>query len=117
MASEFMAMRWSMVIGDQPGFITTDHPVTFIHPSLEFRGLKNPETMILFPISPTRLLIMDNRMTEPAGQYYPTKDGVAPWNLLLWREANEYMFSHRDPDEVCAELMTAAERLEAAGAG
>ncbi|WP_257385056.1 DUF4238 domain-containing protein [Tahibacter caeni] len=110
-AKMFMAMRWSMVIADQPVFITSDNPITFLHPSDRFRGIKNSETSILFPISPARLLLFDNRTSEPANQYYPLKGNGGAHNLLIWRNANEHMFSHRNPDEVCAEMLKASEEF------
>jgi hypothetical protein len=113
LAELFMAMRWSIVISDTPGFITSDHPLTVLHPSLSFRGFNNPETFVVFPLSPSRLLVMDHRMKEPANQYYPVKDGLSGWNYSLWRNANEFMFCHRDPDLVIRELVEEADRMEA----
>lgn len=107
LAELLMKMRWSVLFSDQPVFITTDNPVAVLHPSLTFKGLRNPETSVTFPLSPTRVLIMDNRHCEPDGHYYPVHD-PASINMLLWREANEYMFSHRHPDLVCAEMLEEA---------
>ena len=109
-----MDMRWSVLCSDEPVFITTDAPVTFVHPSLKFRGIKNAETMILFPISPTRVLCMDWLHHEPASQYYRLNGDGSTQNLLLWRNALEYMFTHRHPDEVCLSICADAERQERA---
>lgn len=109
-AEKLMAMRWSVVCSDQPTFITSDNPVTFIHPSLRFKGISDPETLIMFPLSPTRLLNMDNHHGEPGSRYYALRDHGSSANLLIWRQANEYMFSHRHPHEVCAALVADAER-------
>lgn len=109
-AKKLIAMRWSMLCADVPVFITTDNPVVFIHPSLNFRGINNPETSIIFPISPTRVLCMDHLYSEPANQYYPLKGTAAPHNVLMWRNSIEHMFSHRHPDAVCAEFIEDAER-------
>lgn len=109
-AEMLMGMRWSVICADDPSFITTDAPVTFVHPSLKFRGLRNPETRVLFPISPKRLLMMDNRVGEPDGLYYPLTGSAAPFNLLLWREAIGHIFSSRHTGLVCAELIEDAER-------
>jgi hypothetical protein len=109
-AKKLMAMRWSVVCANLPTFITSDNPVTIIHPSLQFKGIDNSETTIMFPLSPTRLLNMDNRHEEPGNQYYALNDDGSSANLMIWRHANEYMFSHRHTDEVCAELIANAER-------
>jgi hypothetical protein len=110
LAELFMTMRWSVVLSDTPAFITTDHPLTVTHPSPPFRGFKNPETFVIFPLNPHRLLIMDNRMNEPQNQYYLAGNALPSWNFTLWRNAIEYMFCHRNPDEVLSEIVTEAEK-------
>lgn len=76
-AEILMGMRWSMLLADAPTFITSDNPVTIVHPSLRFRGLSNPETLVLFPICPQRILVMDHRHEGAANQYYPLQIGRA----------------------------------------
>lgn len=109
-AEHLMKMRWAILVSEEPLFITTDNPVAILHPSLEFRGINNPETSVTFPLSPTRALCMDHLHHEPANQYYPLKGDGSVVNLLLWRQANEYMFSHRHTDEVCQSLVSEAEK-------
>jgi len=111
LAKRFLKMRWAVVFSDAPVFVTTDHPVTIVHPSMRFRGLDHPETMVYFPLSPTRLLVMDNRHSEPDANYYPLKADPGSFNLTLWHNATEYMFSHRHPDLVCSEMLEESERL------
>jgi hypothetical protein len=48
------------------------------------------------PLSPTRYVSMDNRQSGPDGHYYPLKNAPANFNHLIWRGANECVFSHRD---------------------
>ena len=110
-AKILMGMRWSMLLADAPTFITSDNPVTVVHPSLTFRGLSNPETIILFPINPQRILIMDHRYDQPANQYYALQGNGTAQNVLLWRNAMEYMFSHQDPDNLCRAMLAEAESL------
>lgn len=110
LAELLMKMRWAVIFAETPVLVTTDHPVTILHPSLRFRGLNDPETTLMFPLSPTRILSMDNRHDQPDSHYYPLRHHPANTNLLLWRGAIEYMFSPRHPDLVCAELLNEAER-------
>lgn len=105
LAKIMMEMRWAVLFSEKPVFITTDNPVIVMHPDLQFRGFNNPETTVFFPLSPTRVLVMDNRHYEPDGQYYPLKGSAAGLNLLFWREAIDSMFSPRHPDEVCSEMI------------
>lgn len=110
-ANMFLSMRWSMMMAPRPCFITSDDPVVFSHPSLRFKGINNRKTSIHFPISPTRVLCLDHLHDEPANQYYPVnEDGYIATNLLTWRGALNYMFTHRHPDSVSRELLAEAER-------
>jgi hypothetical protein len=109
LAESFMKMRWSIMISERPVFVTSDNPVMFIHPSLDFRGFSNPETSIVFPLSPTRVLHLDNRHSEPDNQYYPLNGNGGTLNSLVWRNAIQSMFAPRPPDEVCAEICAEAE--------
>lgn len=109
LAEMLMGMRWAILLSEEPVFITTDNPVVTLHPSLQFRGIKNPDTSVVFPLSPTRLLHIDNRMSEPDGQYCPLKTNPGSMNGLLWRYAINAMYSSRHTDHVCAEICADAE--------
>ena len=110
-AKMFMEMRWAILVSDRPVFITSDNPVLVGDTLGPHRGLKHPETMVTFPLSPTRVLMMDNRHSEPDAQFYPLKHDPASTNMLIWRNAIEHMFSPRNPNEVCAEMIADAERM------
>jgi hypothetical protein len=111
LAEMLLKLRWAVVFSEEPVFITSDNPVMIMHPSLKFRGLKNPETTVSFPLSPTRILIMDNRHCEPDFQYYPLRQDHGSLNGLIWRNAIEHMFAPRDPDIICGEMLADAERM------
>lgn len=110
-ATMFMDMRWAVVVSDQPVFITSDNPVLVGDTLGPHRGLKHPDTMVTFPLSPTRVLMMDNRHHEPDAQFNPLKHDPASTNMLIWRNAIEHMFSPRDPHEICAEMIADAARM------
>jgi len=105
-----MKMRWAILISDTPEFITSDNPVLVGDTLGPHRGLTHPDTLVTFPLSPTRILMMDNRHSEPDSQFYRV-NSVAATNSLIWRNAIEYMFSPRPPDKVCAEIVADAERM------
>ncbi|MER8824624.1 DUF4238 domain-containing protein [Mesorhizobium sp. M0904] len=103
-------MRWSIITSERPVFITSDSPVTVLHPSMRFRGLKDAETSVIFPLSPTRVLHLDNRNSEPDCQYYAVPGKGEVQNILNWRNVVEHMFTHRHPDEVSAEMFAVDEK-------
>jgi hypothetical protein len=111
-AKMFLGMRWAMLASDKPVFVTSDQPITFLHPDLSFRGIMNPETSVIFPISPTRVLCMDHLHGEPDNQYYAAQYDGAAINMVVWRNALEHMFSNREPHAVCAEILRLGEAME-----
>ena len=110
-AEIFLEMRWSVLVSEQPIFITTDNPVVPVHESLEFRGFKNKDTRVIFPLSPTRILFMDHRHTEPSGQYYPISDNGGGLNGLLWGYSIQHMFSARHPGLVCSDIVERSQEM------
>ncbi|MGH1466573.1 MAG: DUF4238 domain-containing protein [Cognatishimia sp.] len=111
-AQMFLGMRWVVIAAEAPIFMTSDHPITFTHPDLKFRGINNPETSVIFPLSPTRVLCMDHRHGEPDNTYYPAHHNGAAVNMLVWRNALEHMFAHRDPEDICADIVALEESDE-----
>ena len=52
LAEWLIKKRWSIVFSDPPGFITSDHPVTVLHPSLSFWGSRQPGDVRSIPLEP-----------------------------------------------------------------
>jgi hypothetical protein len=110
LAEILIQKRWSVVFSETPVFITTDAPVMLVHQTREVFGFGTPGTIVSFPVSPTRVLMMDDRHDQPKGQYYPlATTGPAFENGLAWRNCERFMISPRHPDEVCAEILETAE--------
>jgi hypothetical protein len=110
-AEILLKKRWYVVFSSRPAFITTDNPVAVINSKREVFGLATPGTEVLFPLSPTRVLIIDDRSDRPKGLYYPLLDDAccAPFNFLAWQNSDRFMISSRHTDEVCAELLAWSE--------
>jgi hypothetical protein len=105
-AEALLEKRWSVVFSSEPVFITTDTPVTIVHRTQERFGIKTPGTVVSIPLSPTRVLLMDDRVDQPKGQYYPLgSHGPGPFNLEAWLSCERFMISPRSTDQVCAEMM------------
>jgi len=103
-AEILMKKRWSVIVSETKQFITTDNPLVIsnsIMGEIKNYGLNTKGTKITFPISPTRVLIIDDLYDEPHSQYYSLKeDGNNIINILLWADAHQFMISHMNPDEV-----------------
>lgn len=112
-AELLLKKRWSVVCSDNPVFITTDKPASKQHQTKEKYGFGTEGVIINFPLSPTRLLVMDDMHTEPAGQYYPLKnDDPGSFNLMTWRNGSQFMISPRNIDDVLIEITEWANNYE-----
>lgn len=97
-AIELMKLRWSMLISEAPTFITSDHPVVITDGEGKFRGIANTATRVIFPLCPTRILMMDHNRDEPEGAFYRLEDGGAAVNAHIWRNSIRDVFTHRNPN-------------------
>ena len=101
-AKMLMKKRWSIVFIDEPLFVTSDYPIYVPQPELERYQIGGTNAMILFPISPTRILCFDD-LDEPANQYYPIANSNADmYNMFTWVNTDSFMISSRNIEGVLA---------------
>ena len=106
-ADLFFRKRWSIVFDMEETFVTTDKPVAMHHGSREMFGLGTDGTVVTFPLSPTRMLVLDDMHNEPANQYYPLKSGNgASFNLTTWRNASRFLITGRPVPVVLEEMLS-----------
>jgi hypothetical protein len=95
-----MKKRWSVVYVKEPLFVTSDFPVYVVQPDLKRFQIGGKGAMIQFPISPTRLLCLDD-LDELGNQYYHIPDSEADvFNLLTWVNTESFMISSRKIEDV-----------------
>ncbi|MFY4730024.1 DUF4238 domain-containing protein [Nitrospira sp. BLG_2] len=110
LAKILLKKRWSVVFADNEHFITSDKPVGVQHRSREVFGIGTTGAVVSFPLSPTRILMMDDQHQEPANQYYPLKpDNVGAFNYGIWHAGARFMVTGRPVTEVLSEIMGWAE--------
>jgi hypothetical protein len=99
-----MDKRWAIVFSEDPVFVTSDTPLILENIHQCPFGFSTPGTMLFFPMTPTRILMMDDRTDQPSGRYYPL-DQLNPsqTNLLLWRNCERFIISPRRTvfEEMC----------------
>lgn len=82
-AEIFLKMRWVILVSERSVFITSDNLVLAGDALGPHRGFTHPDAMVTFPLSPTRVLMMDNRHNEPDAQFYQLKHDSAAANVLI----------------------------------
>ena len=106
LAELLLKKRWSVVLSESEQFITSDSPVSVTHASREIFGMGTAGSIVSFPISPTRILIMDDNHQEPANQYYQLKPGsVGAFNYGIWHAGMRFMVTGRPVPEVLSEIV------------
>lgn len=109
MAKHLLGKRWSVVCCDADTFVTTDKPVVLSNQYRERFGYGTRGTVLTLPLSPTRLLIMDDEHEEPANQYHQLRIGSAgAFNLRAWRGAARFLVTGRPIHEVLGEINSSA---------
>lgn len=104
-ADLLLPKRWSVVLAEQDTFITSDRPVAVEHQSRRTVGIGTSGAIVTFPLSPTRLLVMDDKHEEPANQYYPLQQSSAgAINLTIWRGASRFLITGRQVEDVLKEV-------------
>jgi len=107
LATLLIKKRWSVVFSKSDIFITSDRPVVLHHQSRETFGFGTQDSIVTFPLSPRRMLVMDDLHAEPAGQYYPLKPSNAgAFNYSIWSKSSRFMVTGRVVHDVLSEIMT-----------
>lgn len=102
-----------MIASDRPVFATSDNPVMVLHEDLLLRGLGSFGGGILIPISPTRMMMLDDRYDEGNHYYKLHLETLGAFHGIVLRYALRFMISSRPSDEVLVELNALAEKLDA----
>lgn len=95
----FYAKRWMIGTRDSDSFITSDLPVVFLNPNNPKKaGPGTPNTTTFFPLSPRRILMMDDRVTKLNNVQFPLDDeAVKAINRLLLTGSKRFVFAGHEP--------------------
>ena len=75
-------------------------------------GFRTPGVIVTFPVSPKRLLVMDDMHDEPANQYYSLRASMGgAFNSHIWHNGSRFMVTGRAIHEVLAEPVEWADSL------
>ena len=98
LVDDLLAKRWSVVAAKEPVFMTSDCPVVMNHPHKQKFGIRTKGTTITFPLSPTRMLLLDDDLSRTPNRYWRLKPGGQHWfNLITWMSSDRFAFAPFDP--------------------
>jgi len=101
--------RWGVIFAPEPAFITSDNPVSLDRGAYrgEKFGLGTPGTLISFPISPTRFLLIADEWDHPFMHYRLEDHGVFMRRVV--RGAHRFVFSSHESRKL-AEIVSSLRR-------
>ncbi len=106
MARHLMTKRWSVLFSSSNVFVTSDKPVVLNHMTKERYGYGTTDTIITFPISPSRVLVMDDLHNEPANQYYRVlESNIRAINMTTWQGTRRFLITGRPIPEILSEFV------------
>jgi hypothetical protein len=111
-AKMLLEKRWSMIVIDDPLFVTSDHPLFVASPELNRHQIGGRDAVLLFPVSPTRVLCLDN-VAAPGNRYYHLESDQADlYNRMTWVNTEAFMISPRNIFDVLAGITKVRRELE-----
>lgn len=104
--------RWAFLCTDSPVFFTSDKPVIQQHPTRNSFGIGTPDVHVWFPVSPTRMLWMTDRVGEECDGFYPLPTTeAAGLNAFTMANATRFLLSDEPPDARMMEVGALAEEM------
>jgi len=105
LAKLLLQKRWSVIFSETDQFVTSDRPVAIQNHSARSFGFETPGTIVFFPLSPRRMLAMDDTHEEPANQYYPMNpNSIGAFNYGTWHTTARFLITGRSIKEVLEEM-------------
>lgn len=96
-ADRLFSKRWVVFQTEQPVFFTSDTPLVKIDQAGNPCGIDSPNAMLFFPISPSRLLYMEDRqLGDMDGFCEMSLDQANDCNAVIGKNAQKLLFSATD---------------------
>jgi len=106
-AEGLMKKRWSVVVMDEPLFVTSDNPFFQLHPNMKRHQILGKAAMLMFPLSPTRILWLDDLDASRSQYHKVAADQAGHYNGLTWVNTDNFMISPRSIEDVIREICAA----------
>jgi len=111
-AEQLIKKRWAVMVAKKPLFATCDNPVMVLHDDSTLRGLGFFGGDILVPVSPTRMMILDDKHSEGNNYYELHPETLGALHGITLRYSLRFLISSRPSDEVLSELVALSDRID-----
>ena len=99
-----VSRRWGIVFSETPVFVTSDYPVVLYRgtsPKASF-GFATPGTMIFFPVSPTRTVVIDDSWQYDFAHYKLTNPDA--FNKIITEAAVRFVYADKESHDLSQKI-------------
>jgi hypothetical protein len=111
LAQALIKRPWTVLVADEPAFITTDNPVARVNTKRQDAPILNAQTTIYFPLSPKKLVIINYEKRYDGDIVLISSDQAAVFNHSIFRSAYRHVFSAWDSIHVMREVVQFHDQL------
>ncbi len=112
MTDFLLKKRWTFLCTDEPVLFTSDKPVIKQHEHRRTFGIGTPDVHLWFPVSPTRMLWMSDRIGDQPDGFYPLPmSETAGLNAFTMGNAKCFLLSHASPDLRMMEVSALTDKM------
>lgn len=112
MTELLLRKTWTIVVSRRSTFVTSDRPVYYYNSQRKPFGLSTPGTIIFFPISPTRLLIVHDEGDGSCRYQHLRRRDELPFNFLTWVNARRFLISQFNPTPLLDKMVEESEKFD-----
>lgn len=110
----FMKKKWSIIISEEKKFITSDNPIIIHNNLTNIFGLNTQGTIILFPISPKRLLQLEDYTDVDEKRevtYHPiNEEHHSLYNHIIWNSSDKHILANKIFEDIINEIYNYIEK-------
>ena len=112
LTKDIFKKKFAIVVAPHPIFATSDCPVYLIHPNRERFGVRTPGTRLMFPLSPTHMLLAHDGHEGDQNRYvHLRREDAVGMNYLTWVHARRFLISSFEPTALLATMVNESDRF------
>jgi hypothetical protein len=113
LTEDIFRKQWAIVFSPHAVFVTSDRPVYLLHSERQNFGTRTAGTRIIFPISPTRLLVAHDDESSVPNKYVHLRRGdELGMNMLTWVHARRFLISPFEPTPLLATMVSESDKFD-----
>jgi hypothetical protein len=112
LTNDIFNKKFAIIVAPHPIFVTSDRPLYVMHATRERFGVRTPGTRLMFPLSPTHMLLAhDDHAGEQNKYVHLRREDAVGMNYLTWVHARRFLISSFEPTPLLAAMVSESDRF------